>query len=111
MGSASHFEWIKQQKNTKIVWFSKIFLSFDVGSIRQSDCSGVSCPSPIGLTAIDAAQICFNSGKNKNVSLMDMSEFNPLAESYKTGKLLAWLFYNFVLGVAQRQKNNKKSKL
>ena len=132
-----HFEWIKRRSNTKVVWLSRdlrkreksngisvgeqfdellneqsgrrIFVSFDVDSIRQADCPGVSCPSPIGLTAVEAAQICFNSGKNKNVSIVDMSEFNPNAESYRTGKLLSWMFYNFVLGVATR--NNKNSKM
>merc|ERR1712154_470414 len=80
----------------------KLFVSFDVDSIRQSDCPGVSCPSPIGLTAIEAGNMCFVSGQNRNVMIMDMSEFNPNAESYLTGKLLSWMFYNFVLGVSIR---------
>ena len=83
----------------------KLFVSFDVDSIRQSDCPGVSCPSPIGLTAIEAGRICFISGVNKNVMLMDMSEFNPHAESGTTGRLLSWMFYNFVLGVSTRRKS------
>ena len=87
----------------------KLFVSFDIDSIRESDCCGVSCPSPIGLTAIEAAKICFVSGQNENVMIMDMSEFNPNAESYLTGKLLSWMFYNFVLGVSTRNKSNNYS--
>ena len=83
----------------------KLFVSFDVDSIKQSDCPGVSCPSPIGLSAIESAKICFISGANKNVMIMDMSEFNPNAESYLTGKLLSWMFYNFVLGVSTRKQS------
>lgn len=89
----------------------KLFVSFDVDSIRQSDCPGVSCPTPIGLTAEEAGDICFKSGQNRNVMMMDMSEFNPEAESYGTGKLLSWMFYCFVLGISSRKSANIRSLL
>lgn len=89
----------------------KLFVSFDVDSIRQSDCGGVSCPSPIGLTASEAGDICFRAGRNENVLLMDMSEFNPDAEEYLTGKLLSWMFYNFVMGVSLRKSGAARARL
>lgn len=88
-----------------------LFVSFDVDSIRQSDCPGVSCPSPIGLTAEEAGDICFKSGLNRNVILMDLSEFCPEAEEYNTGKLLSWMFYQFVLGVSARNCTKLRSRL
>ena len=120
----SHVDWLKAQKTpTKIVWekeldscraserfkdelkaikSDKIFISFDVDCIASSFCPGVSCPAPIGLSARDAVDICFEAGSDPRVRLFDMSEFNPKAESYNTGKLLALMFYNFVLGLTMR---------
>jgi formiminoglutamase len=80
----------------------KIFVSFDIDSIRGSDCPGVSCPGIIGLTGDDALKICFESGKHAQVALMDASEFNPIVEKSRTARLLATMFYFFVLGVAIR---------
>lgn len=79
-----------------------VFVSFDVDSIAAAFCPGVSCPSPIGLDAETALQCCLRAGMCKSVRLMDMSEFNPAVEDYNTGKLLATMFYNFVMGVSMR---------
>jgi len=88
---------------------SELFVSFDIDSVRYADCPGVSCPSPIGLTAEQALKICEISGRNPHTRLMDMSEFNPTFETndvYKTGKLVAFMFWYFCQGVAKRQPGN-----
>jgi hypothetical protein len=36
------------------------------------------------------------------VRLMDLSEYNPLVEEWRTGKLVANMFYYFCMGVAAR---------
>ena len=36
---------------------------------------------------------------------MDLSEFNPRVDAYRTGRLVANMFYYFTLGVAQRGKD------
>jgi formiminoglutamase len=79
-----------------------IFVSFDIDAIKSSDCPGVSAPGAIGLSSEDALQICFMAGKNPKVRLFDMSEYNPLIEEYRTGRLVATLFYYFAMGVASR---------
>jgi len=80
-----------------------IFVSFDMDSIASSDAPGVSAPAVVGLTAQDALDICKCAGENRNVRLMDVSEFNPVVENFRTGRLLASMFYNFVMGVAMRK--------
>jgi len=80
-----------------------IFVSFDIDSISSSDCPGVSAPGSVGLTAQEAIDICFEAGKNPKVCLFDLSEFNPVVEEYRTGKLVTLMFYNFALGLATRK--------
>jgi formiminoglutamase len=80
----------------------KIFVSFDVDSIQGSDCPGVSCPAVYGLTSQEALEICFHSGRNPQVVLVDASEFNPLQEKSRTARLLVTMFYFFALGVSMR---------
>ncbi|ETO28832.1 hypothetical protein RFI_08294 [Reticulomyxa filosa] len=94
-------EELKRMRGGKNI--NTLFISFDIDSIRSSDCPGVSCPSPIGLTSEEAMSICLEAGKCSNVRLMDCSEFNPKAESYLTGRLVSTMFYHFVLGLAQRK--------
>jgi formiminoglutamase len=79
-----------------------IFVSFDIDSISSADCPGVSAPAAIGLSAQDALDICFTAGQHPNVKLIDISEFNPLIEDYRTGRLVAFMFYYFALGFASR---------
>jgi formiminoglutamase len=79
-----------------------IFVSFDLDSVQGADAPGVSCPSPIGLTAMEALEICRIAGAHCKVSLFDLSEFNPTVEDYRTGKLVTQMFYFFTLGVATR---------
>lgn len=81
----------------------RIFISFDVDSINSAFCPGVSSPSVVGgLTAEEAIEIGFVSGSSNKVCLMDISEFAPTVEDYRTGKLLANIIYHFALGISRR---------
>jgi len=81
------------------------FVSFDVDSIRAADMPAVSCPSPIGLSAADALDMCALAGASPGVRLVDMSEFNPAVvsqgEAYRAAKLCAFMFYRFALARAE----------
>lgn len=81
-----------------------VFVSFDIDSISGADCPGVSAPGVRGLSAQDALDMCFVAGKHERVRLFDLSEYNPTVESYRTGRLVATMFYYFCLGVASRKK-------
>ncbi|CAF1139150.1 unnamed protein product [Didymodactylos carnosus] len=116
--SKPHADYVKS-KNGQLYWFSsirhdpvavfqhllqenksyKIFVSFDIDSIISSSCPGVSAPATYGLSSEQACAICFEAGKCSQVQLMDMSEYNPVVEEYRTGKLAAQLFYHFLLGI------------
>lgn len=78
----------------------RIFLSFDIDSIRGADCPGVSCPGVEGLTADEALEMMFVAGQEPNVCLVDMSEYNPRIERDRTGRLVAAMIYHFMLGRA-----------
>lgn len=109
-------------KNSKILWFSSlhhplqqyhdcldsslnhVFVSFDIDSIIGDACPGVSCPATIGLSSQDALGICYASGRHAGTRIMDLSEFNPKVEDYRTGRLVANMFYYFAMGVASRNR-------
>ncbi|KAJ3295253.1 hypothetical protein HDU79_009574 [Rhizoclosmatium sp. JEL0117] len=80
----------------------KLFVSFDLDAVKSADAPGVSAPSPMGLSAQDALEICFNAGTNPRVALFDLSEMNPLVEDYRTPRLTAFMFHYFLMGVATR---------
>jgi formiminoglutamase len=86
---------------------SSLFVSFDLDSIAGSDAPGVSCPGVLGLSARDAISIAWQSGRHPLVSLFDLSEYNPIIEDERTGRLAAGLFYYFCLGVASRRENQQ----
>eukprot|EP00028_Trichosphaerium_sp_Am-I-7-wt_P006781 CAMPEP_0168536818 /NCGR_PEP_ID=MMETSP0405-20121227/19850_1 /TAXON_ID=498012 /ORGANISM="Trichosphaerium sp, Strain Am-I-7 wt" /LENGTH=308 /DNA_ID=CAMNT_0008565045 /DNA_START=206 /DNA_END=1132 /DNA_ORIENTATION=+ len=89
-------------KNEECMKKDNVFVSFDIDSINGADCPGVSCPANVGFSSQEALDICFAAGSNPKVRLMDVSEFNPTVESYRTGRLVAQMFYHFLLGVASR---------
>ena len=83
-----------------------IFVSFDLDAVRGADAPGVSCPGAIGLSSDEALDICFDAGRHPNVALFDLSEFNPEIEEYRTGKLVAAMFYHFLMGRSKRDKQS-----
>eukprot|EP00743_Colponemidia_sp_Colp-15_P004669 GILK01005031.1.p1 GENE.GILK01005031.1~~GILK01005031.1.p1 ORF type:complete len:336 (-),score=49.40 GILK01005031.1:256-1197(-) len=95
---AANFQRVLERMNS----CDAIFVSFDIDSIQGSDCPGVSCPGVTGITANDALQIAALAGAHPNVQLMDLSEFNPAVEDWRTGRLTAFIFYHFCLGYMSR---------
>ncbi len=85
---------------------SCLFVSFDLDSVAGCDAPGVSCPGILGLSAKDAVSIAYYSGSHPSVCLFDLSEYNPLIEDERTGRLAAALFYYFCLGVAARKETS-----
>lgn len=79
-----------------------LFVSFDIDSVRASDCPGVSCPGVRGLSAQDALDICFEAGSNHRVVGLDISEFNPLVEEDRSARLASAMIYYFMLGYSSR---------
>ncbi|KAI9221047.1 hypothetical protein BC828DRAFT_382096 [Blastocladiella britannica] len=79
-----------------------VFVSFDLDSVCSADAPGVSCASPLGLSAQQALDICYVAGNHPAVRLFDLSEYNPEIEEYRTGRLVAFMFYHFCLGLATR---------
>ena len=124
--SPEHVEYVKRKKGN-IRWLSEIyqndnavqmfsatlenlafnsdsvFVSFDMDSIRMADAPGLSCPSVEGLRGREALEIARIAGKNSKVALFDLSEYNPVIEDERTGRLAAAMFYYFCLGVASRK--------
>jgi formiminoglutamase len=80
----------------------KMFFSFDIDSIKSSDCPGVSCPSIRGLNVMRVFEMCFIAGQKKSIVLFDISEFNPKIEDFRTGKLVFYMFYYFLCGMTSR---------
>ena len=80
-----------------------LFVSFDMDSIRASEAPGVSCPGVMGLRAKEAVDMAFIAGQHPQVALFDLSEYNPLIEEERTGRLAVAMFYHFCLGVASRK--------
>ena len=88
----------------RLAWAcDSLFVSFDLDSIRASDAPGVSCPGIMGLRAKEAFEIAFAAGAHPKVDLFDLSEYNPLIEDERTGRLAVGIFYHFCLGVASRK--------
>ncbi|CAF1045752.1 unnamed protein product [Adineta steineri] len=85
-----------------------IFVSFDIDSIISSSCPGVSAPATVGLSAEQACDIAFYAGQSFQVKLMDLSEYNPSVEEYRTGKLVTLIFYHFILGRAKAIRDSIK---
>jgi formiminoglutamase len=88
-----------------------LFVSFDLDSVSGADAPGVSCPGTVGLTAQEALDMCFVAGRHPRVRLFDLSEFNPLADDYRTGRLVANMYYFFAQGLAQRQIDLQRGQL
>lgn len=111
-----HIHWLSEiyMNDDALGWFNAalgrvswdcdaVFVSFDLDSVRMADCPGVSCPSVMGLRGSEALEIARIAGQNGKVKLFDLSEYNPLIEEERTGRLAASMFYHFCLGVASRK--------
>lgn len=110
------YQCIREDPLTPFRWIIKraegnnfdIFLSFDIDSIISASCPGVSAPATVGLTAQQACDIAFYAGQSFRVKLVDLSEYNPVIEEYRTGKLVTQIFYHFLLGRAMAIRQSRQ---
>lgn len=56
-----------------------------------------------GLTSEEIIEILLLAGMQKNIVSVDLSEFNPASEDFRTGTLVANLIYFFLLGLSKRK--------
>jgi formiminoglutamase len=80
------------------------FVSFDLGSIRSSDCQGNVFPSPNGLYAEEACQLSRFAGLSDKTCCFGLFEHNPNADSSsQSAHLSAQLIWHFIEAYAQRK--------
>ena len=48
------------------------------------------------------AEIMMICGESPNVRMVDISEYNPTIEDYRTGRIAVSLFYYFLVGLCKR---------
>jgi len=56
-----------------------------------------------GLTSEEAVEICYLAGYYfQKLVALDISEYNPFVEDWRTGRLISTMFYYFALGLSKR---------
>ena len=56
-----------------------------------------------GFTSEEAIEICYIAGYYSNkIVAFDISEYNPFVEDWRTGRLVATMFYYFAMGYSKR---------
>ncbi len=79
-------------------------LSFDMSSIRMSDCPAGSTPSPNGFYGEDACQIMRYAGLSEKLSSFGLFEFCPANDhGGQTAHLAAQMIWYFIEGFAARK--------
>lgn len=72
-----------------------VFLSLDLSSIASAYCPGVSRPSSVGLTSDEVQEIIGIAAKCPQLRGFEVIDYNPAAEDWRTGRLVALLIYEF----------------
>lgn len=67
---------------------------------KSAYCPGVSRPSIFGLTVEEIIEIVYLAGKV--VVSIDITDYNPTIEDYRTGFLLGNLIYYFILSNGEK---------
>jgi len=82
--------------------FEQIHVSFNLENIEAAVGVTTNCVTG-GLRVEEATEICFLSGyKTGKLVAFDLTEYNPFVEDWRTGRLVASLFYYFALGLSKR---------
>lgn len=78
-------------------------LSFDVGSVRQSDAPGSHHPLPSGLHAEEACRLARFAGLSPALQVLGFYEYNPAFDQHgQTAHLIAQAIWYFLEGYADR---------
>jgi len=83
-----------------------IMCSIDANVIASHVCPGATNPNALGFSAEEMLDMAYAAGSDVSVVLLDISEYAPEIEEMRSGKLLAHMVYNFLLGFTCR---NRKS--
>ncbi len=82
--------------------------SFDLSSIRQSDCPSTSCPTPNGLYAEEACQLSRFAGLSSKMKIFGLFEHNFKNDnSGQSAHLAAQMVWHFIEGFYSRKKEGK----
>lgn len=80
-----------------------VLLSFNLNAINSAFCPGVCTPSVTGgFTSEEAIEIALLAGICAQVKVLDISEFSPAIEDFRTGRLVSSLIYSLLLGHTKR---------
>lgn len=83
------------------------FFSFDISSIRSSDCAGAFKPGPNGLYAEEACQIIRYAGLSNRISSGLLSGWKSNFNDSITAQLIAQLIWHFLEGLSNRIPDGK----
>ena len=80
---------------------------FDLGSVHCDYADGVSeVNSTVGLDREETMQIVYLSGLCPAVVGFEINEYNPAVEKFRTGTLVAQMFYELLMGIGSRIDKN-----
>ncbi len=87
-------------------------VSFDISSIRQTDCPAASFLSPNGLYTEEACQLANLSGLSDKLKLFSLFEYQKnLDVNGQSAHLAAQIIWYFMYGVSQRKNDYPNKKL
>jgi formiminoglutamase len=82
-----------------------VMATMDMDAVNQGDAPGVSAPNGAGISKELWLKLAFEFGKHSNVTSFDLCEVNPeFDRDHQTARLAALTIWNFLLGVALREK-------
>lgn len=85
-------------------------VSFDIGSIKQSEAPARKNGSPNGLTSEEACLIARYAGLSNKVECFGLFEINPLYDiNFQTARLGAQIIWHFIEGVCNRINENPEN--
>ena len=78
----------------------QVYLSLNLETVEAA--VGVTTNCTVGgLTSEEAIEICYLAGRHSDkIVAVDLSEYNPFVEDWRTGRLVASMFYYFTLGLS-----------
>ncbi len=83
------------------------FLSFDIGSIRQSDAPGNNHPAPNGFYGEEACLLSKFAGLSENITSIGFYEYNAAFDREgQTAQLIAQMIWHFVFGYLSREREH-----
>jgi arginase family enzyme len=97
---------IKQLKTSE----GKIHLSLNLECVESMIGVSSSCISG-GFTTLDMISLFYETGKQLGtlVASIDVCEYNPCVEDWRTGRQLAAFFYYFALGLSEGLQMNQQN--